>query len=235
MRGLISFVNTVVGGKEEAKEGHLLLPWEDYKEKAKELNIKGSITDVLKDAILEISNNEKNLLIFRSNKETSFFEFNLDEKIEVITEVLKVDTNLRELFRNLVPRCTSEELFWKSYFYNVERVKEEILNKFSGKKGDTELDDVHKELMDELEKELKADIEKKPLRARIKAKNEVQELKDELRKALERIEKLEERVRKLEGEENKIEVEEEKKEEKIEDMKDIEAAFLIEDENLEPE
>lgn len=234
MNGLMSFFNTVVGGKEDAKEKTLVLPWEDYKDKAKELNIKGSITDVLKDAIFEISQNEKNFLMFRQGSNPDFFEFDLDPMVETITEVMKEDLHLREMFRNLVPRCTTEELFWKSYFYNVEHVKEEILNKFSGKKNDVTLDEIHKELMDELDKELKDNIEKKPVRNRVKAKSEVQELKQELKKALERIKILEQRVAKLEGNEAEI-IEEDKQDEKIDELKEIEAAFLIEDETLEPE
>ena len=204
----MSFVNSVVGGPADATPAPaipLLLPWEDYKEKAKELRIKGSITDILRDNIFEISQDDRNFLTFTKHSDTDLYEFDFDEKVPLIMAVMEQDVGLGKVYSRLVPRQTTEALFWKSYFYTVELVRDQTLLKFSTTRPSSDLDDLkiksdkHRELMDELESELTAEPqivikEKKPPREPVA----VTELQRQLKAALARIEQLEKRVAVLE-------------------------------------
>lgn len=107
MKGLFNFVNSVVGGEPEKPKNSVLLPWEDYKERAKLLNIRGSLTDVLRDKILEIPLDEK-IFFTKSSQSESFV---LDNCLDVILKLLEADSNLRETFRKLVPTKVSEDVF----------------------------------------------------------------------------------------------------------------------------
>ena len=129
MKGLFNFVNSVVGGEPEKPKNSVLLPWEDYKERAKLLNIRGSLTDVLRDKILEIPFDEK-IFFSKSSQSESFV---LDNYLDVILKLLEADSNLRETFRKLVPTKVSEDVFWKNYFGKVEDIKNEVFLKFSNK------------------------------------------------------------------------------------------------------
>jgi plasmid stabilization system protein ParE len=197
MNSLFSIINTVVGGgqPEEASQ-QVLMPWEDYKERAKELNIKGSLTDVMRDEMLEMSGNEDTFLLFKKDKDSDLYDFDMDRNVYLIMKLMEEDPNLPEMFNKLVPRRTTEEYFWKSYFYNIDRIKDHILHKFSQNKTETSaMDELHKELMEELELELidtpKA-VEKKPARA--SQSSEVRQLRRDLEAALQRIKKLEDMV-----------------------------------------
>ena len=208
----MSFVNSVVGGSPDSQpvstSSPLLLPWEDYKEKAKELRIKGSITDILRDNIMEISQDERNFLIFSKGRDTDLYEFNLDEKVPLIMAVMEQDQVLGKMYSRLVPRFTNEEMFWKSYFYTVETVKDQTLLKFSQKhsieieESSRKKSDKHRELMDELESELTAEPSVLPSKDKKRSKDPIvlAEVQSQLKAALSRIEALEKRVAVLEGE-----------------------------------
>jgi hypothetical protein len=197
MNSLFSIINTVVGGGQpEEVSQQVLMPWEDYKERAKELNIKGSLTDVMRDEMLEISASEDTFLLFKKDKDSDLYDFDMDRNVDLIMKLMEEDPNLPEMFNKLVPRRTTEEYFWKSYFYNIDRIKDHILHKFSQNKTETSaMDDLHKELMEELELELidtpKA-VQQKP--ARTSQSSEVRQLRKELEAALQRIKKLEDMV-----------------------------------------
>lgn len=209
MHSLMSFVNSVVGGPTDAapeSKAPMLLPWEDYKEKAKELRIKGSITDILRDNIFEISQDDRNFLIFTKARDTDLYEFDFEERVPLIMAIMEQDPALGKVFSRLVPRQTTEALFWKSYFYTVELVRDQTLLKFSTNRPASDVDDVkqktdkHRELMDELESELTAEPrivvkEKKAPREPVA----VVELQKQLKAALQRIDELEKRVAALEA------------------------------------
>ena len=130
MKGIFALVNSVVGGESKPAEKKVVLPWENYKERANTLKIKGSLTDVLRDQMLEIPNDEKSLL----DKSHPVSNFDLESHLEVIMKVLEIDMKLRELFRRSVPNRISEEMFWKNYFNRVEEVADEVLKRFSNQK-----------------------------------------------------------------------------------------------------
>ena len=77
--------------------------------------------DVLKKAIMEISNHEEFFLIFRKHSESEVeYAFEFEDKISLIMALLKEDEKLNTMFAHIVPTRNNEELFWKSYFYRVE-------------------------------------------------------------------------------------------------------------------
>lgn len=196
MKSFFSLVNSVVGGESKVPEKKVTMPWEDYKAKAKSLNIRGSLTDIIRDKILEIPLDEKILL----KKTTQLGTFDLEFHLEVILKLLEIDPNLREVFRKNVPGRISEEFFWKNYFERVEEVENEVLSRFSNAKSTNE--SYHNSLIDELDKELEGEIEdfsyqKRPIPSpAIEKQNN--ELKALLETALKRIEILEKRVAILE-------------------------------------
>ena len=105
---------------------------------------------------MEISNDENNFLIFRKGKEPEVdYDFELDEKVTLIMGLLKQDDKLNTMFAKLVPTRNNEELFWKSYFYQVTEVKLETLENYSKEAGDA--DQAHDELLGELDNELDED------------------------------------------------------------------------------
>ena len=201
MNSIFSILNTVVGGSQpEPTIKKCLLPWEDYKDRAKELKLKGSLTDVMRDEMLEISGSDDTFLLFKRDKDSDLYEFDMDSNVELILKLMEEDSNLTDMFSKLVPRRTNEEYFWKSYFYNIDRIKDHILHKFSQNKKETSaMDELHKELMEELELEL---IDT-PLPARKKTigrstqSSEINKLKKELDAALLRIKNLEDTVQLL--------------------------------------
>lgn len=201
MKNFFSLVNSVVGGEVNTKPKIVLLPWEDYKDQAKSLNIRGSLTDILKDNILEISLDEKNFI----SAEYINSSFVIDKYLDVIMKVLEVDGNLRELFRRIVPKKVTEEVFWRNYFAKVEEIKNGVLAKFSRTTSENKDSlDFHNSFLDELDKELEAEdaslYKSKPLKSPKSPQepDEISLLKTQLEKALKKIEDLETRVFRLE-------------------------------------
>lgn len=127
MKSFFSLVNSVVGGESKEPEKKIIMPWEDYKEQAKELNIKGSLTDVIRDKVMEIPHTPQ-VLLDNSNPLDNFV---LDEHLEVIMKLLEIDVNLREVFRREVPKRISEENFWKNYFDKVDSIKLSVIQAYS--------------------------------------------------------------------------------------------------------
>jgi hypothetical protein len=185
MKSLFSYVNRVIVG-EETKDPprKVVLPWDDYQSKAKELGIKGNLTEAMKARILEIANDEEALL-----REVEF-EFELDQNVEVIMELMTIDATLRDAFRRLVPSKTNEQAFWRSYFSMVEEAKNAVLKKLVARpqaKSD-------RDILDELESEL-TDL---PMPPRVPKKPKVS-LETQLKDAITRITALEATVQKLEA------------------------------------
>lgn len=107
------------------------LPWE-CQEQSRELHITGDVSELLKDKILRLATQETVFSEFSRTNDSDLFEFELDDKVDVILKLLEVDTRLREMYKKLVPSRTSEEYFWKSYFYHVESVRNATLQQFEG-------------------------------------------------------------------------------------------------------
>lgn len=95
-------------GEEAPAEDKTLLPWEDYKELATKLKVRGSVTDILKDDMLELSTDEANFLVFTRGRDSDLYDFNFDKKVPVIMRLMEIDENLSNMFSNLVPSRTSE-------------------------------------------------------------------------------------------------------------------------------
>ena len=68
---------------------------------------------------------------FRKGQNSDIFEFNFDEHVDLAMQLLNVDKNLASMYSKLVPLNVNEESFWKSYFYNVEQVKTQVMTKYS--------------------------------------------------------------------------------------------------------
>mmetsp|Transcript_27402 Transcript_27402/g.49324 ORF Transcript_27402/g.49324 Transcript_27402/m.49324 type:complete len:205 (-) Transcript_27402:3156-3770(-) len=190
MKSLFSFVNSVVGGDEEVKTPSkpLILPWDDYEAKAKELGVKGNVSELLKEKILEIADDEDALL------DDVEFEFDFDSRVGVIMELLNLDATLKDAFRRLVPNKTTEEKFWKSYFYQVEAVKEATLKRYAAKPQVKQPVKTDEDILAELESELTDD---KPII--MKKKKPSVSLETQLKDALQRISALEATVKRLEA------------------------------------
>ncbi len=139
MDSVFSLINTVLGGSSasSAPSKELIMPWNDYKEQAQALKVKGKLDDLLKDEILEISNTEDTFLVFKKGKDSDIYDFVLDENVPLIMALLVQDENLNKMVAKLGPTRNNEELFWKSYFYKVEEVKHKTLMKFSNAGKDT--------------------------------------------------------------------------------------------------
>jgi hypothetical protein len=206
MKSFFNLVNSVVGGEEKTTDPKVKLPWEDYLEQAKGLGIRGSLKDVLRDEMWEIYTDEKRLLA-----KNPLNGFNLDEKYDCILKVLDSDLNLRELYRKVVPSKVNEELFWRNYFEITQEIKDRTLKRYAQKDHvNKDLHELRSSLLDELDKELEAEIaepkpvEKKPVSNPLKPdkkeekNSEIDSLKTLLQSALNRIKDLEERVEKLE-------------------------------------
>lgn len=182
MKSLFSFVNSVIGG-EEAKEPQApcLLPWDDFEKKARELGVKGPASQLLKEKIFEIADDEANFL------RDVQFEFEFDRHIQVILELMKIDQKLSNSFRKLVPSRRSEDGFWKSYFYQVEVVKDTVLKHLMAK-SQVQSD---RDILDELESELIDEpvvVKRKPVA-----------MDSQMKEALDRISALEACVKRLEA------------------------------------
>jgi len=67
MASILNFVNGVFGGATSNSNSEIQFPWNDYATKAKELGIHEKLDDVLKSAIMEISNHDEFFLIFGKN------------------------------------------------------------------------------------------------------------------------------------------------------------------------
>lgn len=213
MKSFFSLVNTVVGGNEKEVNEKALLPWEDYKEQAKGLGIRGSLKDVLRDEMSEIYTEEAKLL----SKSLPLGDFDLDEKYDVIVKVLDNDLNLRELYRKVVPSKVKEDFFWRNYFEMTEEIKARVLKRYAHKDHSMkEMSEIRNSLLDELDKELEAEVQEvkvvknttesksqgKQGKNTEKSETELEMLKKALSEALERISTLEKRVEALENEKN---------------------------------
>lgn len=210
MKSFFKLVNTVVGGEEKKVNEEALLPWEDYKEQAKGLGIRGSLKDVLRDEMSEIYTEESRLL----SKSNPLGEFDLDEKYDVIVKVLDNDLNLREFYRKVVPGKVKEDFFWRNYFEITEEIKARVLKRYAHKDHSMkEMSEIRNSLLDELDKELEAEVQdakvvKKSVEGENKEKqkkqaekkeSELELLKKTLSEALDRIKVLEKKVEALEN------------------------------------
>lgn len=218
MKSFFNLVNSVVGGEEKQEKVQVKLPWEDYTEQAKGLGIRGSLKDVLRDEMSQIYSEEKRLL----DKENSLEDFSIDEKYDCILKILEVDLNLREFYRKVVPGKASEEVFWRNYFEITEEIKDRVLKRYAQKShASKELSELRNSLLDELDKELEAEVQEPKPRVQVKneekgeskpTKNytnsanasdplvsELNFLKESLAQALSRIDILESRVQYLES------------------------------------
>ncbi|KAI9469926.1 MAG: hypothetical protein EXX96DRAFT_588020 [Benjaminiella poitrasii] len=104
------------GTVHQRKGSELVAPWMGYRK----------YEDMMKQAILDISKDERNFLI--SPPEETNFEFNLNAYSQSAQAVLKEDNNLEKLRFVLVPQQVSERIFWRNYFYRVALVKQTILS-----------------------------------------------------------------------------------------------------------
>ncbi|KAK4522067.1 uncharacterized protein ATC70_004606 [Mucor velutinosus] len=80
----------------------------------------------MKQAILDISKDERNFLI--PPPEDTSFQFDLNAYSQSAQAALKEDENLSHLRFVLVPQQVSEPTFWKNYFYRVTLAKQAVLN-----------------------------------------------------------------------------------------------------------
>ncbi|KAI8971740.1 hypothetical protein BDF20DRAFT_886242 [Mycotypha africana] len=78
----------------------------------------------LKEAILNISNDERNLLI--PPPAGANFEFDLNAYDSTAQAALKEDEKLAKLRFLLVPQQVSESVFWQNYFYRVKITKQMV-------------------------------------------------------------------------------------------------------------
>ena len=156
MKSFFNLVNSVVGGEEKKVNEQALLPWEDYKEQAKGLGIRGSLKDVLRDEMSEIHTEESRLL----SKSSPLGEFDLDEKYDTVVKVLDNDLNLREFYRKVVPSKVKEDFFWRNYFEITEEIKARVLKRYAHKDHSMkEMSEIRNSLLDELDKELEAEVQ----------------------------------------------------------------------------
>jgi hypothetical protein len=72
------------------------------------LGVKGKLDDVLKDEILELSQSSENFLVFTKGQDSDIYDFVLDENVETIMELLKIDEGLTRMFGKLVPKRNTE-------------------------------------------------------------------------------------------------------------------------------
>ena len=80
----------------------------------------------MKQAILDISKDERNFLI--PPPEDTNFQFDLNAYSQSAQAALKEDKNLSHLRFLLVPQQVSEPTFWKNYFYRVTLSKQAVLS-----------------------------------------------------------------------------------------------------------
>ena len=60
------------------------------------------------------------------------------------------EDNLRHQLSKCVPKKVTEEQFWTSYFYSIEKVKEKTIKKFKGGTQTSSSSSKDKELLEEL-------------------------------------------------------------------------------------
>ncbi|KAF1803567.1 hypothetical protein V8B55DRAFT_1506641 [Mucor lusitanicus] len=80
----------------------------------------------MKQAILDISKDERNFLI--PPPEDTNFQFDLNAYSQSAQAALKEDKNLSHSRFVLVPQQVSEPTFWKNYFYRVTLAKQAVLS-----------------------------------------------------------------------------------------------------------
>ncbi|KAL9548637.1 hypothetical protein MBANPS3_005592 [Mucor bainieri] len=80
----------------------------------------------MKQAILDISKDERNFLI--PPPEDTNFQFDLNAYSQSAQAALKDDKNLSHSRFVLVPQQVSEPTFWKNYFYRVTLAKQAVLS-----------------------------------------------------------------------------------------------------------
>ncbi|XP_076467008.1 uncharacterized protein LOC143298156 [Babylonia areolata] len=95
------------------REEDAVPPWVGYREE-----------ETMKEHILGLSQERK---IFLNNPPSDVkFEFDFATAYPVAMATLREDANLRLMRYQLVPKRTSEETFWRNYFYHVSLVKRSV-------------------------------------------------------------------------------------------------------------
>lgn len=96
---------------QQRREDSALPPWVGYNEE-----------DILKEQILELSQDSRNFLRSPPPGVDYNFDFNLAYPIALVT--LEEDKNLKDMRFKLVPKHINEESFWRNYFYRVSLIKQ---------------------------------------------------------------------------------------------------------------
>lgn len=96
---------------QQRREDAALPPWVGYHEE-----------DILKDQILELSQDSRNFLRSPPPGVDYQFDFNLSYPVALVT--LEEDKNLKDMRFKLVPKHINEESFWRNYFYRVSLIKQ---------------------------------------------------------------------------------------------------------------
>ncbi|KAI7902029.1 uncharacterized protein BX663DRAFT_552470 [Cokeromyces recurvatus] len=99
-----------------SKGSEIVAPWMGYRK----------YENKIKQAILDLSKDERNFLI--PPPEDTDFQFNFNAYSQSAQAVLKEDERLARLRFILVPQQVSEPIFWRNYFYRVTLVKQSVLN-----------------------------------------------------------------------------------------------------------
>jgi hypothetical protein len=86
-------------------------PWSGYKNE-----------DELKDQILQLSKDKRNFL--RAPPAGALFEFDYKQSQPMALALLEVDSSLKDMRFQLVPKVSKEEDFWRNYFYRVSLLKQ---------------------------------------------------------------------------------------------------------------
>jgi len=86
-------------------------PWSGYKNE-----------EELKDQILQLSKDKRNFL--RAPPAGALFEFDYKQSQPMALALLEVDSSLKDMRFQLVPKVSKEEAFWRNYFYRVSLLKQ---------------------------------------------------------------------------------------------------------------
>lgn len=86
-------------------------PWSGYKNE-----------EELKDQILQLSKDKRNFL--RAPPAGALFEFDYKQSQPMALALLEVDSSLKDMRFQLVPKVSKEEDFWRNYFYRVSLLKQ---------------------------------------------------------------------------------------------------------------
>ncbi|GAA5803039.1 hypothetical protein HPULCUR_008514 [Helicostylum pulchrum] len=100
----------------KAKGSEPVAPWIGYNGYEKEM----------KEAIMNISKDERNFLI--SPPEDTSFQFDLNAYSQSAQAALKEDQVLSKMRFTLVPQQVQEPTFWRNYFYRVTIAKQNVLS-----------------------------------------------------------------------------------------------------------